>query len=239
MKPDRKPKYRYEVRIDQPDHLDKYAHLSLMIHAGTYGHNPLVTMTWQANRLTADDSKVEGTWLEGWSGWYGMDIKIDAHTLLDLKEATAAACAALGNQEPWACPVLDDVLQRLAKKKATFVEVLYDARLGQQVPVDDILPEEYTAWLDDNQRMGNTYATTCVLARTEEEAQKKMIIALVEGGYDHILEQFISAGKPLRPSHNDGPKDRRHAIVRLGIQEAQARMTIDQAVDELETIEQE
>jgi hypothetical protein len=230
-----KAHYFYNVTVDNPDKYAKYAHLTLEIRSSTNSGQPLATLAWQCNRMDDTSTAQEGTWLKGWSDWYGCDIRVEGRSLSDIQESAAAVRSALGSQEPWQMPDVATILLRLARKKATFTEVLYDARLHQYVPIDELQPEGYEAWLDDAKAMGRSYPTTSVLARHQDEAQRKMVIALAEGGYDAVLEEFVKAGKPVYRSYEKAPADPRHAIARLGITKS-PQMDMDQAMHMLDTI---
>ena len=181
--------FRSHYRIcSDPSYAKLYLDLySLPGRGGDYD----VQLDWQAN--TRPDPERD-------RHWYAFTYEIRAARLEFAERALRTLRRLQGRGEKalrfhsHLDPV--DVLARLRALRA--VEVVYDPRVSELVPLDQLLPPDVHDWRDDYRAMGRPHCTTGCLARTEREAHAGIAAELAQNErYQEYLIAWLQAGRPV------------------------------------------
>jgi len=167
--------YRSDLDVSR-----EYAVLTLTVYQGDTSDEPMnntLKFKFQANM---DEDKTDLL-----NNWYGgeCDMSFRNHEAIGRLSSLARK---LTNKERWGI-FLEDVLSVLEDKG---VEVTYDARMSQNVPIDEVWPVEYHRWLD-----APSYPNYGCLARDEKEAQEGIIAKAVEKKDFDYVTRFVQGGQ--------------------------------------------
>lgn len=91
-------------------------------------------------------------------------------------------------------PDPDAILAKLGRLGV--LQVVYDSRVHELVPVGLVAAPEYQLYLEECP--GERWSHVSVLARNTEEAQRLLSVRLAEGNYDEVLVKWIESGKQVR-----------------------------------------
>lgn len=119
--------------------------------------------------------------------WYGGSLEIECRHYDSIGKLASLAKRLLDKDKYGMA--LADVLASLEAKGS---EVTYDGRLSQNVPLAEVLPVEYKRYLDKP-----SYPKYGCLARSEEEAEGKMIEKAVENKDFDYVTSFVQGGKQV------------------------------------------
>ncbi len=185
-------KLAFHSRI-QEDH--PYSHLEIrVLYSTNHRHqDDEVTFTWQSDPENRD--------------WYGFTINLEAHTLESFERKVRMVRSALRGLELGFNTLPEIVLERL---EATATEVVYDPRVTSFVKLDEVLPEEYSAWRDDWRSAGYCGATVGCMACNEENARVKLTqeFGKLLPSYEAKFLKWVEAGKPVRKLNDRCPDTR-------------------------------
>jgi uncharacterized protein YfbU (UPF0304 family) len=177
----------------------KYRKLSINVLVKTeYGSfDPVFHIHYQSHRDNGFDTE-----------WYGGSIEPYPH--FETREALEVFVKAsrklfrkLETMNVYSVRYPEPVFEALKAMRVPMM--VLDERLGEHVKVADAKPAEYLGWVDELNHKFGVYVR--VLARDEEEAKTAVFkeftkqAAKQDGGwtdYEHGLEQWIKAGKPVR-----------------------------------------
>ena len=77
---------------------------------------------------------------------------------------------------------------------ASFERYQYDARVGDYIPIDDVLPTDFRPYLDAH----DEYCTVRVMARNDEEAKREITISMANDNHHAALVKWVEAGRPIK-----------------------------------------
>lgn len=169
-----------------------YQHLTLQVfHESLFTPDGYVTFTWQ----TDDDN----------DRWYAGEVIINCRCHTKLQEAYKLAARLTRNMNGYEFS-LADILGRLDRIRA--VEVAYDPRLSENLPLDQIAPAHLRRYMDNYKVYENGSRFGCgiryaVLAANEEEAKKEILKKAAEDGDTDFITRFIEANQPVFYSSTD------------------------------------
>lgn len=137
--------------------------------------------SWQTN--TDDDDR----------HWYGFDVCVCASDLdtFNDKVAVVRRILRVAGRRPNPADMF------MALEKLNIPQVVYDSRVCDFVLLPDILPEEYSRWIDDYKTLGYEHCHVAVFATSAEQAKWDIVKALAECKYSDVLEKFMAYGMPV------------------------------------------
>jgi len=84
--------------------------------------------------------------------------------------------------------------EEIFRDLVNFERYQYDARVGEYVPLTDVLPSDFRPYLDAH----DEYCTVRVMARNDDEAKHKIIKAMADDGHHAALMKWAEAGQPIK-----------------------------------------
>lgn len=183
--PDPKPTFFYVANRDAQTR--GVVHLDIEIYRATptyYGeHNELIAnMQWQ------------GEYGIGNSGqWYGGTITIKTASTDNLVEYTTIVRRLLADAHTFKAP--DAVIAGIEARHCT--RRVYDPRSYQYVTRHQFRGPEYQKWIDDYKTLGHDNASAGVVAKTEDEARRLILISLASRANTDEITAFLTAGQPI------------------------------------------
>jgi hypothetical protein len=203
----------YEAHIEFPRNSD-YATFRLTLYPqDRFANNSRIEIIWHSERHKRP------------LDWYGMQVEVTARHLEDLTIATKWAKRALKTDAAPYAPISPrQMLEKLARSR-TFVESLYDPRLHQHVPLEDVPDPSLARFMDSFEEWnpGSQNITVDCLALDAEAAKPLLCAEFAKLSRYEDLQRFIDAGMPVRVDswHNthEVPIDPTPALTRLGAYE--------------------
>jgi hypothetical protein len=216
-----RPTYTFTVRVEESDW--RYAHCYVTIRS--QNHDELVVFTWQAHELSADEDRtigVEGEppYKEGWSHWYGFGMELRTSRMSHLADCYKVVKGIMRKWENWFQPSAIVMINHLIAKR-NIHEATWDNRLHEYIPLAEIQDTRLSRWGEDHRALGETWLTTSVLAKDEEDARQKLTVKMAEKHHDKLLAKFLEHGKPVRELDR-AEIDPRPGLVKIGAQEPAA-----------------
>jgi hypothetical protein len=131
--------------------------------------------------------------------WYGCHLQTEYQGVENpwqLKEFTRIAKILFGTEQRLP-KTPEDAVQLLSAKG--FKHAVHDNRLGERIPVDDVLPLDWKSYhAVDRESFGRGYITN-VVASSEHEAERKLFKKMAEMSPSY-LERWILGGKVIEES---------------------------------------
>jgi hypothetical protein len=128
--------------------------------------------------------------------WHGFRVKVEVNSLERYREAGRIVRRMLRDQPTEEGEITpQQILERLDAVKGK--EVVYDPRVSDYVPIEEVQPAEFHRWADDHKALGRKSITVSCSAKSEQDAQGQILAQLAAGGHDDLLVKFVQAGKPV------------------------------------------